>query len=56
MSILQEYEAIKKSIGREKCAAIEKFLDAHPQYLLSDVLYKSEVWDEMEEWVKSNLE
>lgn len=51
MSILQEYEAIRKRIGEEKYKQIEEFLEAHPHYFLSDVYYKKDVWDEMEAWV-----
>ena len=50
MSILQEYKSIKKQIGEEKFSNIEKFLEQHPQYLLSDVYYKESVWKEFEKW------
>lgn len=50
MSILQEYETIKKSIGEKKYKQIVEFLKAHPHYYLSDVYYKKSVWDEMEKW------
>lgn len=49
MSILQEYERIRKDIGEEKFARIEAFLAAHPDLLLSDVYYKEEVWNKFEE-------
>ena len=54
MSILQEYEQIRKQIGEEIYHDIEKLLDEHPHYLLSDVYYKKSVWDEMEEWRKNH--
>ena len=58
MSILQEYEQIRKQIGEETYHDIEKFLEENPHYLLSDVYYKKSVWDEMEEWrkQKNNLQ
>lgn len=49
MSILQEYERIRKEIGEEKFARIEVFLAAHPDLFLSDVYYKEEVWNKFEE-------
>ena len=54
MSILQEYESIRKRIGEEKYHQIERFLEAHPHYYLSDVYYRKIVWDEMEEWSNKN--
>lgn len=50
MSILQEYETIKKQIGKEKFSHIEMFLEQHSQYCLSDVYYKQSVWNEFEKW------
>lgn len=55
MSILQEYEKIRKSIGEEKYKQIEEFLDTQP-YDLSDVYYNKCVWDEMEKWVEEKEE
>lgn len=54
MSMLQEYEMIRRSIGEKKYADIQEFLEKHPQYYLSDVYYNKEVWDEMEKWIKEN--
>lgn len=48
MSILQEYERIRQEIGEEKYQQILRFLNNHPHYLLSDVYYRQDVWDEME--------
>lgn len=56
MSILQEFEAIRKQIGEEKYQQIVKFLDCHSEYVLSDVYYKKSVWDEMEKWIKGATE
>lgn len=50
MSILQEYELIRKRIGEEKYNKIVAFLKAHPHYYLSDVYYRKSVWEEMEKW------
>lgn len=55
MSILQEYEQIKKRIGKEKFSHIEAFLEKHPHYFLSDVYYKESVWKEFEDWEKENF-
>lgn len=55
MSILQEYESIRKMIGEEKYKQIEIFLDIHPHYYLDDVYYRKNVWDEMENWVEKNI-
>lgn len=55
MSVLQEYEEIKKTIGTEKYNQILEFLKNHPHYLLSDVYYRESVWNEMENWEKENL-
>lgn len=52
MSILQEYAEIKKKIGTKKYQQIQKFLEYHPNYLLSDVYYKESVWNEMEKWTE----
>ena len=54
MSILQEYEQIKKRIGAEKFAHIEKVLKLYPHYFLSDVYYKQSVWNEFEKWENEN--
>lgn len=50
MSILQDYETIKKSFGATKFAEIEKFLKEHPEYFLSDVYYNKKVYKEFEQW------
>ena len=52
MSILQEYEAIRKRIGEEKFQQIEKFLENHPEYFLDDIYYRESVWKEFENWIK----
>ena len=54
MSILQEYEKIRREIGEEKFSHIEAFLEIHPNYFLSDVYYKEAVWKEFENWEQTN--
>lgn len=54
MSILQEYEAIRKRIGEEKYQQIEKFLDCHPEYFLDDIYYRESVWKEFEKWAENH--
>lgn len=56
MSILQEYKTIRKQIGEKKYNQICEFLKHHSHYLLSDVYYRESVWNEMEAWVKANME
>ena len=56
MSLLQEYRQIKERIGEEKFEHIEVFLNKHPQYLLSDVYYKENIWKEFEKWEGENYD
>lgn len=55
MSILQEYEDIRKSIGEDKYNAIEKYLNIHKDVLLSDIYYTPEGWDKFEDWYKKEV-
>ena len=50
MSILQEYEQIRKDIGEDKYNAIETYLNIHKDILLSDIYYKREEWEKFENW------
>lgn len=50
MSILQDYEYFKKSIGEHEWELITAFLDRHGEYMLSDLMYSMEVYKEYEEW------
>ena len=50
MSILQEYEQIRKSMSPRKNKAIDQFLETHSQYLLSDVFYDSKVYQIFKNW------
>jgi len=55
MSILQEYEEIKKSMGSRKYNAIEQYLEDNPNLLLSDVLYKRQEYEKFDEWYKQHI-
>lgn len=50
MSILQEYEEIRRSLGEEVFAAIEKYLEERPELFLSDIYYKKEEFERFEAW------
>lgn len=56
MSIMSEYETIKKVIGEAEYKMIEQFLRLHPEYLLSDILYSRSFYKEYEQWKKSEIE
>ena len=50
MSILQEYEQIRREMGEKKYDSIEKYIDTHPDVLLSDILYKPEHYINFDKW------
>ena len=51
MSILQEYEEIKKYIGEEKWDNIDNYInDIHPELRLDQIIYNSDNWLEYEKW------
>lgn len=50
MSILQEYEEIRKSMSPRENKMIQEFLEYHPQYLLSDIYYNSKIHQKFENW------
>lgn len=52
MSILQEYETIRKQLGEKEYSDICKYLDTHEnkELYLSDVYYKKSVFDEFKKW------
>lgn len=50
MSILQEYEQIRKEMGEKKFDSIETYLKTTPNLLLSDILYKPENYIEFDKW------
>jgi hypothetical protein len=53
MSVLQEYDNIRKMIGEETYNNINLYLEAHPDILLSDVYYKEKEWKKFEKWVST---
>lgn len=53
MSILQEYESIRKSIGEDKYNAINEYLTEYPQVYLSDIYYNENEWNKFEEWYRA---
>ena len=51
MSILQEYEQIRREMGEKKYDSIETYLNTHPSdLLLSDILYKPEHYIDFDKW------
>ena len=50
MSIMQEYEQIRREMGEKKYDSIEKYIDTHPDVLLSDILYKPEHYTNFDKW------
>lgn len=51
MSILQEYEQIRREMGEKKYDSIELYLKTHSSnLLLSDILYKPEHYIEFDKW------
>lgn len=50
MSIMQEYEQIRREMGEKKYDSIEKYIDTHPDVLLSDILYKPEHYINFDKW------
>ena len=50
MSIFQEYEQIRREMGEKKYDSIEKYLETHPDILLSDILYKPEHYINFDKW------
>lgn len=55
MSILQEYEQIRREIGENKYKAIEKYLKLHQDILLSDIYYTKEGWDKFNNWYEKEV-
>ena len=56
MSILQEYEDIRRQLGEEEWDNIDTFLSENKQYQLSDVLYKEKVWKIYEDWKRGSFD
>lgn len=56
MSILQEYETIRRQIGEEKFKKIEEYLELYPDKYLSDLYYKQAEWEAFEQWCNEHKE
>lgn len=52
MSILQEYEQIRKDMSEDRYHAIEKYLKLHQELYLSDIYYNPVENDKFEKWYK----
>lgn len=50
MSILQEYEQIRKSLRPGEFEAIVRYLDLHPELFLSDIYYKQDEYEKFDAW------
>lgn len=51
MSILQEYEVIRKILGEEEYLNICEFLKENPEYYLSDIYYNVDnAFENYKEW------
>ena len=50
MSIMQEYEQIRREMGEKKYDSIEKYIDNHPDVILSYILYKKENYIKFDKW------
>lgn len=56
MSIFQEYEEIKKMVGKEKWESIDEYKNkVHPELRLDQIIYNSNNWIEFEKWFYKNL-
>lgn len=53
MSILQEYESIRKRLKPGEYEAIERYLDTNPDLFLSDIYYKEEEYKKFFDWWKN---
>lgn len=56
MSILREYEEIRKEIGEEKAKGLEQYLKFHPEIVLSDIYYNEKNWEDFETWISETPE
>ena len=55
MSILQEYEEIRKELGNGINKGIELYLSKNPNLLLSDIYYKEKEYKKFEKWFENYL-
>ena len=53
MSILREYEMVRKEMGASKWNALQIYLSYNKYLYLSDVIYKQEEWAKFELWLKN---
>ena len=54
MSILQEYESIRRKIGEKEYKNICQFLEENPKSFLSDVYYNEDAWNHFLLWEIKN--
>ena len=52
MSILQEYDEIRKFIGEEEYSLIQEYLSLHPEVSLADIYYNEEPHNKFQQWKK----
>lgn len=50
MSIMQEYEQIRKSLRAGEFEAIERYLELHPALFLSDIYYNQNEYQKFDSW------
>lgn len=56
MSILQEYEEIKKYVGIEKWNSIDTYIKHYkPNLRLDQIIYNSSNWIEFENWFNKEI-
>ncbi len=56
MSILQEYEKIRKDIGEEKWRSIDTYINVHhPELRLDQIIYNSNNWIDFEKWFNKEI-
>jgi hypothetical protein len=56
MSILSDFEEVRKRIGDEKYNAIDDYLKLNPDLFLDNVLYRQSEWEKFEEWYNKKQE
>ena len=54
-SISEEYEEIRKQIGEKKYNAIQEYLKTHKNFLLSDIYYNQDAWNNFETWYNNGM-
>lgn len=56
MSILQEYETIKKEIGEEKWDSVDTYIvNYHPELSFNKIIYNPKNWMNFEKWYYRNI-